>query len=240
MLFYDLTLPSIEENLALDEALLLCAEGRYHFPPLLDRPCLRVWETTAPAVVLGASNRLAEAVYQAACRQDRVPIARRLSGGGAVLLAPGCLNFSLILPYSPVLAPADTYFNRVLMPIVQALRIQGLTIAPPSDLVWKNRKVSGNAQRRLARYMLHHGTLLYQFPTELMERYLPMPQRQPAYRCGRSHTHFVTNLPLDRPALVAGLQRAWQAMEPAQDWPRDLVSHLLHLRYGRQEWVQRL
>src|SRR5204863_6707050 len=80
MHFLDLTLPSLAENLALDEALLLEAEeGR-------GDEVLRVWEWRDYAVVLGAGCRLAEDVNEAACLGDGIPILRRASGGGTVLL----------------------------------------------------------------------------------------------------------------------------------------------------------
>src|SRR4051794_35022284 len=91
MRFLDLTLPGAAENLALDEALLLEAEaGRAG-------EVLRVWEWPRPAVVLGSGCRLAEDVDEEACRRDGVPVLRRASGGGTVLLGPGSLCFGLVL-----------------------------------------------------------------------------------------------------------------------------------------------
>ena len=59
MEFLDVTLPSLPENLALDEALLLEAEaGR-------GGEVLRLWEWPRPAVVLGAGGRIADDVERA-------------------------------------------------------------------------------------------------------------------------------------------------------------------------------
>src|SRR5437870_1469613 len=93
MHFLDLTLPGPAENLALDEALLLAAEAG------AGEEVLRLWEWPAPAVVLGASCRLAEDVSESACAADGVPVLRRSSGGGTVLLGAGCLCFSLVLGF---------------------------------------------------------------------------------------------------------------------------------------------
>src|SRR5438309_11265473 len=86
----DLTLPTLAENLALDEALLLDAETG-------GPEVLRLWQWPRHAVVLGAGGKLADDVYEDACRADGVPILRRSSGGGSVLLGSGCLLFSLVL-----------------------------------------------------------------------------------------------------------------------------------------------
>src|SRR5437868_2848192 len=91
MYFLEKTLPTLAENLALDEALLLEAEaGR-------GGEVLRLWEWPLPAVVLGAGCRLAEDVDEERCRADGVPVLRRASGGGTVLLGAGCLLYTLVL-----------------------------------------------------------------------------------------------------------------------------------------------
>ncbi|MEW6486848.1 MAG: lipoate--protein ligase family protein, partial [Thermodesulfobacteriota bacterium] len=54
-------------------------------------PLVRVWEPRAPAVVLGRSNRAEREADLGACAADGVPVLRRRGGGGAVVLAPGCL-----------------------------------------------------------------------------------------------------------------------------------------------------
>src|SRR5438552_8967050 len=76
---------SAAENLALDEFLLEQEEET-----------LRFWECTRPVVVLGRSGRIEEQVRVEACEADGVEVLRRCSGGGAVVLGPGCLNFSLV------------------------------------------------------------------------------------------------------------------------------------------------
>src|ERR1700733_14347192 len=98
----DLTLPSLVENLALDEALLLHAEAG-------GPEVLRLWQWPTHAVVLGAGGRLADDVEEDAGQTDGVPIMRRSSGGGSVLLGPGCLLFSLILRFDRDPALSDLH-----------------------------------------------------------------------------------------------------------------------------------
>lgn len=233
----DLTLPRAEDNLALDEALLLEAEaGR-------GGEVLRFWEWPEPAVVLGAGCRLNEDVNEAACVADRVPILRRASGGGTVLLGNGCLLFSLVLSYdrSPPLREIPSSYCYILGVLREALSdIQpGAACAGTSDLAVDGKKFSGNSQQRKRLYLLHHGTLLYDFSIEQIGRYLHAPVRQPEYRRNRTHDEFVMNLPVTAAALKSRLQSAWGAQDIASTWPADAVHRLALEKYALPEWVRR-
>jgi len=159
---------------------------------------LRVWESPVPAVVLGRSGSIARDVNEAACAADGVEILRRTSGGGAVLLGPGCVNYSLLLSLEihPELRDVRASYRLILGWLIQALRVPGLEIRGLSDLAIGGRKVSGNAQHRGSGTLLHHGTLLCGLDAQLIERYLKEPARQPDYRQGRSHREFLGALPL--------------------------------------------
>ena len=80
-----------------------------------------------------------------------------------------------------------------------------------SDLALGEWKFSGNSVRCRRDHFLYHGTLLYDFPLELIDRCLAMPPRMPDYRAGRPHSDFVANLPAEgrgdlRQSLAAGLR----------------------------------
>jgi lipoate-protein ligase A len=145
-----------------------------------------------------------------------VPVLRRFSGGGTVILGPGCLNYALALPLvsQPRLADVAASFQLLLGRIVTALAVPRLAIEGRTDLTLDGRKVSGNAQRRGRRALLHHGTLLYDFDPALATRYLKEPARRPAYREERGHAAFMGNLPLDRERVRACLATAWADLVP--------------------------
>src|SRR5690606_773082 len=195
MKYLDLTLPTHAENHACDEALLDACEAG-------EGAVLRVYEPASTCIIVGYGNRVAVEVDVDACAAARVPILRRLSGGGTVALGPGCLAYALALP---VEAPPDlatvTGANRHIMHRIRGalqkrvpgeLRVQGHT-----DLTLGDLKVSGNAQRRRGRALLFHGTLLLHFDLPLIERLLRQPSAEPDYRRGRRHGDFVTNLGIE-------------------------------------------
>jgi lipoate-protein ligase A len=235
--FLDITLPTPEENLAIDEALLLGAEADG------DAEYLRVWESPDDFAVLGKNCRVAEDVWVENCQSDEVPVLRRISGGGTVLLGPGCLNYTLVLrlDQSAELGGVQSSFDYILERSFRPLRAihQSIGRAGQSDLMLSGRKFCGNAQRRQRTHLLHHGSVLYAFALDKIPRYLKEPSRQPDYRSRRSHLDFLTNLPSGREQLRDGLRAAWNATSDAETMPDDLVEKLVRERYGQHEWNYR-
>ena len=197
MQFFDLTLPSIAENLAFDEALLIEADaGR-------GRPLVRLWEPAGICRRARGVGRMADDVFLEACQADGVPILRRSSGGGTVVLGPGVLCVTVILPEdaAPGLSRVDLAHAHVLESIATATperRAFRSSVLGRGDLVLGGRKFGGSAQRRLKSWFMVHCSILHDFPIERIARYLKMPRRQPEYRAGRSHARFLVNLPLPR------------------------------------------
>lgn len=236
MLQLDLTLPTLAENLALDEALLLSAEAG-------GPEVLRFWEWPNLAVVIGAGGKWAEETDAPACARDQVPILRRSSGGGAVLLGRGCLAFSLVLALERDAALADLHasYRVILGTIAAALAPVAAGIAPAgiSDLAVAGRKCSGNAQQRKRTHLLHHGTLLCSFDLAHLPRYLAHPQREPDYRLRRSHKDFVTNLNVPVESVQRRLGSAWRADEKMAAWPEALTRQLTAQKYALDAWHRR-
>lgn len=237
---FDQTLSSVEENLALDEALLIEADqGR-------GGSVLRVWEPPAYAVVLGASRRLRDDVLVDACSADGVPILRRSSGGGTVVVGPGTLNVTVVLPESmaPGLSAVQTSQSYVLERMALAIRGLGRTVAIEGrgDLTLAGRKFGGSAQRRLKSWFMVHCSILNDFDIERIVRYLAIPDKQPEYRAGRPHREFLGNLNLPRDMLVNALCEGWSpgsSLRAAPAWPRTALESLLAEKYANSAWIER-
>ncbi len=172
---------------------------------------LRFWECPHVAVILGRSSVVRAEVDEERCTRDHIPTLRRVSGGGAVVVGPGCLNYSLVLSLDerPELRNVPQSYEIILNRIATGLGLAGMNVRGLGDLTLHDRKVSGCAQRRGRRALLHHGTFLCDFDLHVMERYLRMPPRAPAYRRGRSHINFVANLPLSAGTVRARLLSSW-------------------------------
>jgi len=237
MKLVDLTLPSPEENLAFDEALLdESEEGN-------DEEYLRFWEPKEYFVVVGSSNRVQQEVNVEACRAEQVPILRRHSGGGAVLQGPGCLNFCLILKMQGSLSTITgtnttvlSYHRQALEPLVlKPIERKGFT-----DLTIGNMKFSGNSQRRRLRYLMFHGTILLHLELDRVGRYLRFPSKQPEYRRNRSHGEFIMSLNIPAQAIKQAIGNVWSATKRLTVIPSGRIDTLLKERYGLEEWSWRM
>ena len=149
------------------------------------------------------------------CRQERIPILRRSSGGAAIVTGPGCLMYALVLSYAvrPELKDITRAHSFILKQLTTSLgpllsHAGTITCAGTSDLALRDeadaaataRKFSGNSLRMKRTHLLYHGTLLYDFDLGLIEKCLRMPPRQPDYRNARPHGDFVMNVPATRAA----------------------------------------
>lgn len=174
-------------NMALDEALLLAAEG----------PVLRLYRWSEPAVSFGYFGSLAETRALFPGR----PLVRRWTGGGIVDHAADW-TYSLILPASAPaarLTTAESYrlIHGALAAALQdaglparlaeepASRAGGPCFQRPvvSDVMLDGQKIAGAAQRRTRHGLLHEGSvqgivLPREFGTQLAARL--SDKRQPA------------------------------------------------------------
>ncbi|MGB0581073.1 MAG: lipoate--protein ligase family protein [Limisphaerales bacterium] len=209
MIYLDQTCSTPKANLALDDWLLEQGEkggGAW----------LRTWQPQMPFVVLGRGNQADREVNLEECERAEVPVLKRSSGGGAVLLGPGCLCYTVILPIESdsALAFAQSTNEWMLRRIGRAIG-GGVTSAGDSDLVLNGRKVAGHAQRRKRRSVMFHGVLLLAFELDSFDRFLRFPSRVPAYRRGREHRDFVANLACSPARVADSLVQEWRA-EPAE------------------------
>lgn len=228
------------ENLALEEVILDEVEqGR-------QPDTLRFWESPTRFVVLGTGQVLAQEVNEGQCAADGVPIHRRCSAGGCVLQGPGSLNYALFLRYErhPDLRALHPSYHYILGMVCTALGALGVTAeqAGISDIAVAGRKISGNAQRRRRRALLHHGTLLYRADGDGMRVYLQEPVDRPDYRGARSHDAFVSHLDHKPEALRRALQEAL-APDAVAGTPEDnelaAARSLARSKYDTRAWIYR-
>lgn len=239
MQFLNLTLPSLAENLALDDALLKTAD-EMALEQRTASELLRVWQTNELGVVVGRSSRTADEVFLDRARKLNIPVMRRCSGGATVVIGPGCLMYTLLIDLRarPALRMLDEVHHYVMDRMLQAIQpiLPSVSSSGTCDLVFNNRKFSGNSLKVGRNWTLYHGTVLFDMQLSWLDQLLRHPPREPAYRQGRRHSEFVTNIQVDGPSLIQALRRVWLAEEELEQYPLRLVHELVESRYSQSSW----
>ena len=148
---------SAEVNIALEE-ILTKRLARGSSPETL-----RLW-VNPPCVVLGRFQRLKDSVNIEFCRKFKLPVFRRVSGGGTIYQDYGNLNISFYILKDTLGTKWSVKESYKLFCgiIVKALKKLGFNAShkPPGDVLVNGKKVSGSAQFRVKNAILHHSTLM--------------------------------------------------------------------------------
>lgn len=118
-----------------------------------------------PSVIIGKNQNAYAQLNLPFVQANRIQVARRLTGGGAVFHDLGNVNFTFVTD-APEHGEID--FKRFTDPIIAILRQFGVTatLSGRNDLLAHGRKISGNAQCVYhtcdgRQRLLHHGTILF-------------------------------------------------------------------------------
>ena len=227
MLLKDISLPTPQENILYDNVLLELAEHAEA------GEALRFWESQELFIVLGRIGNPDVDLRVEKVLADRIPVLRRSSGGGTVMQGKGCLNYTLVLSKErPEIPDLRRSYQFILGHVVAALKNLDIDAVcrPLSDiaLAKNNKKISGNAQKRSKRFILHHGTLLYQFDLKKIADYLTMPKDVPQYRQSRSHQDFVANLSISAEDLKKEIAKIFQISRKADTLSKEETACLQH------------
>ena len=154
-----------------------------------------VFEPSRVTIVVGRSQRIGRVVNVSLAAADGVPVHRRRGGGGAVVLGPGMIVIGAS-GRSQGRFDVHTPFERVQRPIRDVLALYGLEARSGgvSDLTLGARKILGSSLHQTKDRWSYQGVLLVGPDRRLFDRYLAYPDREPAYRNGRSHRAFTTSL----------------------------------------------
>lgn len=99
--------------------------------------------------------------------QNKIPVIRRISGGGTVFHDNGNLNFSFILKSEQ---GKQVDFRKYTLPVISFLSSIGVDarFEGKNDLKVNGLKISGNAEHVFHDRVLHHGTLLFDADIDLL------------------------------------------------------------------------
>lgn len=152
-------------------------------------------QSSPPAIVMGISGQVHLLIQQGKLEQAPLPLIRRFSGGGTVVIDENTLFVTLIcqteaLSVHPFPRPLMQWTaEEIYRPLLSHLPFQ----LQENDYALDGRKWGGNAQSIIKGRWLHHSSLLWDYCLNNMD-YLSMPPKMPIYRQGRSHRDFLCRL----------------------------------------------
>lgn len=151
-----------------------------------------LWQND-PCLVLGKNQNIFEEVNLSYCKEQNLPLVRRMSGGGTVYHDRQNLNFSFILNADQ---SSDFHIHKVSQPIVEALRSLGLPVelTPRNDLFLYGKKICGTAQHMKKNRLLYHGCLLFDADLQVLEKALQVKTLSIESKGTKSVRSQVTNI----------------------------------------------
>ncbi|CAK9186077.1 unnamed protein product [Ilex paraguariensis] len=152
--------------------------------------------TNAPTIVMGLSGKPSELLEVGSVLRDQVPVIKRFTGGGTVIVDCGTVLVALICNRDAV--PGVQPYPRSIMGwsgllYKEVFRGTGDFQLRENDYVFGNLKFGGNAQSIIKNRWIHHTSFLWDYEARNMA-YLKLPTRAPEYRAARSHMEFICQM----------------------------------------------
>lgn len=144
------------------------------------------------SIVMGISGKKEELIHPERYEEAPIPLIRRFSGGGTVVVDENTLFVSIILNHTDASSCPQSVLKWNAALYEPFLNQHGFCIQE-NDYALANRKFGGNAQYFCKGRWLHHSTLLWDYNPRKMD-YLLLPKKRPAYRRERAHTEFLSIL----------------------------------------------
>lgn len=243
--------------MAIDEALL------HSFDPDHSLPVLRLYRWAPPALSLGRFQKARDVLDIERCTSDRVPVIRRITGGG-IIYHNEELTYSIVC--SPDQIPAassvkDSFrvltgflmscYRRIGLDPVYAVDTPGsgrlgertsfcFAGRETFDVLVNGKKLGGNAQRRLKGIIFQHGSIPLQNCAHRGLAYLhdcsPLAGEG---ACSLSECGIRLSSDELRHHLVAGFEETFKTFlrpEPLSPYESELATALESAKYTRDEW----
>ncbi|XP_073121616.1 uncharacterized protein [Henckelia pumila] len=211
----------ILEQLHLEERLLRTTSQNW---------CLINDGTTHPTIVMGVSGKPVELLDTESVLRDEIPVIRRYTGGGTVIVDHGTIFVTFICNKDAISGlqsypqPIMSWSSLLYKEVFQGI---GDFTLRENDYVLGNRKFGGNAQSITKDRWVHHTSFLWDYEMNRMD-YLKLPKRAPQYRQARDHLEFICRMKdymtrsdfMDRTINAVGCHFLLRYSDPkAIQWP---------------------
>ncbi len=169
-------------NLAIEEVLLKNRKEEY-----------LILGINTPSVIIGKHQTPHREINTRFITENKIPVLRRITGGGTVFHDTGNLNFTFIKLSEP---GKQVDFQKYTQPVIDFLASEGVEaiFEGKNDLKVQGLKISGNAEHVHHNRVLHHGTLLFSTSLDILRNTLRKDTSHYNSRAVESNPSSVTNL----------------------------------------------
>lgn len=143
-------------NLAIEEVLLKNRKDDY-----------LILGINSPSIIIGKHQSAHRESNTEFVTDNKIPVIRRISGGGTVYHDKGNINFTFIRQSEP---GKQIDFRKYTQPVIDFLSSKGVDakFEGKNDLKVNGLKISGNAEHVHRSRVLHHGTLLFDASLDIL------------------------------------------------------------------------
>ena len=202
-----------------------------------------LWQN-ASTVVIGKNQNVYAEVDLDYARADKIKIARRITGGGAVYHDLGNINYSYITSQNNISALDFETPSRAMIAALASMGINA-SLGGRNDILVGDKKISGNAQYSSNGRILHHGTLLFDTDGSVMERVLRVDKEKLTSHGVTSHKSRVANIKslleseISVEDFIITLEKHVRAYLNSTDLPlpNSSVINDLAKRNASEEWI---
>ncbi len=154
----------------------------------------------------------------------RIPVIRRISGGGTVFHDHGNLNFSFILNSAE---GRQVDFRKYSEPVIGFLKSAGINagFGGKNDLRVDGLKISGNAEHVFRDRVLHHGTLLFNSDLDLLRGSIRKDTEKYTTRAVASNPSSVINITALRRDPAGQIDSVHEFKKLMMSWMGGYYSH---------------
>lgn len=201
-----------------------------------------------PTVIVGKHQNLPAEINYRYILENKLKVARRLTGGGTVVHDMQNLNFTFIVNGIP---GKLIDFKKHITPIIGFLQSVGISasIGIKNDIRIGDLKISGNAEHVYKNRVLHHGTLLFNSDLESLRKAIAVVPGKYEDKAVQSNRASVVNIaeylktPMDidefsarlAEFVLGGNNRIVPANFSGSD--NECIETLMQEKYSADEWI---
>ena len=236
---------SHSSGLAVDDALAQCALG--------NSTALRIY-TYQPCVLIGRFQHVLDEVHMENCRKLKIPVNRRPTGGGAIIMGPKQLGIAISVPSDSIYSQTKykCFMQQFSKGIIGAMDFFGIRaeFQGKNDLTVGGRKIAGLGMYSSATGgKLFHASILLDLDIEFMLQVLKTPFQKLADKGLKHVSDRVTTLSREigpvtasdvQKAIVAGYENAFDTNIVSGNLTEEevnLANQLQREKYETDQWV---